>query len=70
LKIANKTPEQLVTEEIVRMLAAKGPQMDSKNQINLAGGPAVTTKVAEQLSKGHTSETEMRENRKSIGYEF
>jgi type I restriction enzyme M protein len=31
---------------------------------------ALTTKLAEQLSKGHTLETEIRENLKSIGYEF
>lgn len=31
---------------------------------------ALTTKLAEQLSKGHSLETEIRENLKSIGYEF
>jgi type I restriction enzyme M protein len=31
---------------------------------------ALTTKLAEQLSKGHSLETEVRENLKSIGYEF
>ena len=31
---------------------------------------ALTTKLAEQLSKGHTLEAEIRENLKSIGYEF
>ena len=31
---------------------------------------ALTSKLAEQFSKGHTLETEIRENLKSIGYEF
>ncbi len=31
---------------------------------------ALTSKLAEQLSKGHTLEAEIRENLKSIGYEF
>ena len=31
---------------------------------------ALTTKLAEQLSKGHTLEAEIRENLKSIGYDF
>jgi type I restriction enzyme M protein len=31
---------------------------------------ALTTKLAEQLSKGHSLEAEVRENLKSIGYEF
>jgi len=31
---------------------------------------ALTTRLAEQLSKGHTLEAEIRENLKSIGYEF
>lgn len=31
---------------------------------------ALTTKLAEQLSRGHALETEIRENLKSIGYEF
>jgi type I restriction enzyme M protein len=31
---------------------------------------ALTTKLAEQFSKSHTLETEIRENLKSIGYEF
>lgn len=31
---------------------------------------ALTTKLAEQLSKGHTLEAEIRENLKSIGYEL
>ena len=31
---------------------------------------ALTTKLAEQLDKGHALETEIRENLKSIGYEF
>jgi type I restriction enzyme M protein len=31
---------------------------------------ALTTKLAEQLSKGHSLEAEIRENLKSIGYEF
>ena len=70
MKIVNQTPEKLVTEEIDRMLAATGRQVDTKNQINLAAGPAVTIKLGEQLSKGYMLETEIRENLKSIGYEF
>lgn len=31
---------------------------------------ALTTKLAEQMDKGHTLEVEIRENLKSIGYEF
>ena len=31
---------------------------------------ALTTKLAEQFAKGHTLEAEIRENLKSIGYEF
>jgi type I restriction enzyme M protein len=31
---------------------------------------ALTTKIAEQLDKGHSLEQEIRENLKSIGYEF
>ena len=31
---------------------------------------ALTTKLAEQLDKGHSLEKEIRENLKTIGYEF
>jgi type I restriction-modification system DNA methylase subunit len=47
-----------------------GTEEDEDDGILFADKIALTTKLAEQLSKGHTLETEIRENLKSIGYEF